>query len=427
MMRAVRTLSESRLWRLVVFAALYLAQGVPWGFISVGYVVYLTDLGFDNTAIGSALGLAYVPWSFKIVWGPLIDRFPSLRFGRRRHFIVFAQAMMGLSMLALVGVDPKHQVALMSGVLFLNNTFASMQDVATDALAVDVLPEDERGTANSVMWAAKSAGVAIGGGAGTVLAKHLGWPALFTLIAVVIWSIMLLVIAVRERPESQAAEAAEERLDLRELWRSFGFRTPLWGIAIAVLTPAGYGLVAAVFTRLLRADLGLSEEAIGTLQGTVDPIAGVAGALIGGVLADRLGVRKVMGGFMLLIGVTLGVWALGRGHWHSMTFLTTWVAAEALFVGAYNAASLGFFMAISNPKVGATQFAVFMAASNLTYSWTSPSGGWLTDRWGAVTTFAIAAVVQIVMIVLLPPCKPEDAAERFRGGAGTGDGERLPV
>jgi PAT family beta-lactamase induction signal transducer AmpG len=415
MMRAVRTLSESRLWRLVVFAALYLAQGVPWGFISVGYVVYLTDLGFDNTAIGSALGLAYIPWSFKIVWGPLIDRFPSLRFGRRRHFIVFAQAMMGLSMLGLVAVDPRHQVALMSAVLFLNNTFASMQDVATDALAVDVLPEHERGTANSVMWAAKSAGVAIGGGAGTVLAKHLGWPALFTLIAVIIWAIMLLVVAVRERPEADAAEAAAERLDLRELWRSFAFKTPLFGIAIAILTPAGYALVAAVFTRLLRADLGLSEEAIGTLQGTVDPIAGVVGALIGGVLADRLGVRKVMAGFMLLTGLTLGIWAVGRGHWHSMTFLTTWVAAEALFVGAYNAASLGFFMSISNPKVGATQFAIFMAATNLTYSWTSPSGGWLADHWGAVTAFAVAAVVQIAMIGLLPTCNPEDAERRFRG------------
>ncbi len=410
----VRTLSESRLWRLVVFAALYLAQGVPWGFISVGYVVYLTDLGFDNTAVGAALGVAYVPWSFKIIWGPLIDRFPSLRFGRRRHFIVFAQLMMGLSMLGLVAVDPKSQVWLMSAVLFLNNTFASMQDVATDALAVDILPEHERGTANSVMWAAKSAGVAIGGGAGTVLAKHLGWPALFTLIAVIIWAIMFLVIATKERPAAEAAEAAAERLDLRELWRSFAFRTPLFGIAIAVLTPAGYGLIAAVFTRLMRADLGLSEEAIGTLSGTVDPIAGVVGALIGGVLADRLGVRKVMGGFMLLIAATIATWALGRAHWHSMTFLAVWVAAQALFIGAYNAASLGFFMSISNPKVGATQFAVFMAATNLTYSWTSPSGGWMADHWGFVPTFAVAAVVQLVMIGLLPTCNPKDAERRFR-------------
>lgn len=410
----MKPLTESRLWRLVLFAALYLAQGVPWGFISVGYVVYLTDLGFDNTAIGSALGLAYIPWSFKIVWGPIIDRFPSLRFGRRRHFIIVAEAMMGLSMLGLVFVDPRHQVGLMSAVLFLNNTFAAMQDVATDALAVDVLPEHERGTANSVMWAAKSAGIAVGGGAGTVLAKALGWPALFTLIAVLIWLVMLLVVAVKERPAALAASASQERLDLGELYRSFAFPTALAGILISLLTPAGYGLITAVFTRLMRADLGLSEATIGTLSGTVDPVAGVIGALLGGVLADRFGPRKVMGTCMLLVGATIASWALFREHWGSMRFLTAWVFASALFFNAYSAASLGFFMTLSNPKVGATQFAVFMATTNLTYSWTSPAGGYLADRYGVVAAFGVAAALQVISIGLLPLCNPARAEERFR-------------
>jgi MFS transporter, PAT family, beta-lactamase induction signal transducer AmpG len=411
----MRTLVESRALRYLTFAALYFAQGIPWGFISVGYVVYLTDLGFDNTAVGSALGLAYVPWSFKIVWGPLIDRFPSIRFGRRRHFIIAAELCMGLTMLGLLLLDPRHQPGLMGAVLFLHNTFASMQDVATDALAVDTLPEHERGGANSVMWAAKSAGIAAGGGAGTVIAKHFGWPTLFVLVAILIWLVMALVIAIRERPAGAASEAAaEERLDLRTLWRSFAFKTALVGIAIAMITPA-YGLIGAVFTRLLRADLHLSEEAIGTLQGVADPIAGVVGALVGGFLADRLGMRKVIAGFMALIALSLGVFALGRSHWGSMSFLLGWVVIQAFVVAAYNAASLGFFMTLSNPKVGATQFAVFMAATNLTYAWTSPTGGWVADHFGLASAFGIAAVVQLLSIGLLPLCNPHDAEARFRG------------
>lgn len=85
------SLTESRLLRFVVLSALYFAQGLPWGFISVGYVIYLTGLGLDNTAIGAALGLAYVPWSFKVIWGPVLDRFASRRFGRRRPFILLAE------------------------------------------------------------------------------------------------------------------------------------------------------------------------------------------------------------------------------------------------------------------------------------------------------------------------------------------------
>lgn len=410
----MKTLTQSRFWRLVVLGALYLAQGVPWGFISVGYVVYLTDLGLDNTAIGSALALAYLPWSFKIVWGPLIDRFPSLRFGRRRHFIVLSQALMGLSMLALVLVDPRRQLGLVSAILFVNNTVASMQDVATDALAVDVLPEHERGTANSVMWAAKMVGIAIGGGAGTVLARFMGWRVLFVAIALVIWAIMLVVLVVKERPAEEAAEATRQKLNLSELWRSFAFPTAIMGIVVAVLTPAGYALVAAPFTRLMRADLKLSEEVIGTLSGTADPIAGVAGALLGGVLADRLGARRVMGSCMLLLGVLLAVWALGRSYWAAMPFLTGWIVAFALFQGAYNAATLGFFMTLSNPRVGATQFAVFMAATNLTYTWTSPAGGYIADRFGLTTAFWVAAAVQVGAIALLPLCNPKLAEARFR-------------
>jgi PAT family beta-lactamase induction signal transducer AmpG len=136
----VKTLVTSRLTRLVVLAALYFAQGIPWGFISVGYVVFLTDQGASNTAVGSALALAYLPWSFKWLVGPFIDRFPSRLFGRRRPYIVVAQFLMGLTILALIAIDPARHLGWVSVALFAHNTFAAIQDVATDALAIDVLP-----------------------------------------------------------------------------------------------------------------------------------------------------------------------------------------------------------------------------------------------------------------------------------------------
>ena len=204
----MKTLVASRLTRLVVLGALYFAQGIPWGFISVGYVVFLTDQGLSNTAVGNALALAYVPWSFKWLLGPIIDRYPSRRFGRRRPYIVVAEFLMGATLLALVAIDPAHRLDLVGIALFAHNTFAAMQDVATDALAIDVLPLEERGKANSITWAAKSAGVVVGGGGGTVFAKYLGWPALFVAIAVLIWIVMVLVILVRERPAGADARVA---------------------------------------------------------------------------------------------------------------------------------------------------------------------------------------------------------------------------
>jgi PAT family beta-lactamase induction signal transducer AmpG len=427
----VLTLSESRFLRFLTFGALYFAQGIPWGFISVGYVVFLTDQGLDNQAVGAAVGLGYLPWSFKVVWGPLIDRFPSARFGRRRPFILGAELLMGVTMLLLLFVDPKKDLTMVSAVLFLHNTFAALQDVAVDALAVDVLREDERGSANSVMWACKSFGIAVGGGAGTVLAKHLGWPALFVTITILIWAVMALALAVRERPRASAAapgdDRAEPRLSIKELLASFSFAAPLVGVAIAMLTPLGYALLNAVQTRMLRADFKLSEEAIATLSGVVSPISGVVGALIGGVLSDKLGLRKVTAGFMVLIAASLAAFAALPDLRPSMTFLIVWTAAFQVSIGAYNAATLAFFMALSNPAVGATQFAVYMAGTNVTYAWASPLGGYMADELGLTATFAIAAAAQLVMIILLPLCDPRAAEARFRAIKGASAPVPVPV
>ena len=79
--RALPALSESRSLRLLLFGALYLAQGVPSGFISIGFVIFLTDQGLNNEAISSAIGLMSIPWAFKIVWAMLLDHVPSTRVG----------------------------------------------------------------------------------------------------------------------------------------------------------------------------------------------------------------------------------------------------------------------------------------------------------------------------------------------------------
>lgn len=411
----LRPLSESALMRYILFGALYFAQGLPWGFISVGYVVFLSDQGLSSEAIGWAVGMGYIPWSFKIVFGPLVDKYPSLRFGRRRHFIILSELMMGLSLLALVLLDPRKDLTLLAVVLFINNTFAALQDVAVDALAVDVLPESERGKANSIMWAGKSAGVAVGGGAGTILAKYTGWPTLFVLMAVALWLILLLPLLVKETPDSdQKTVHAVQRVPWRMLWDSFAFKAPLVGLAVSFLTPMGYALTSTPGTHLMRSELKLSEEVIGTLAGVVDPVSGVIGALVGGALADRIGMRRGIAVCMFGIALALGAFAALPSQWPAYSFLVSWTVVSCFFINAYNASSLGYFMSLSNPLVGATQFTLFMAGTNLCYSVASPLGGYLADRFGYQACFGIAALVQVLTISVIFLADHRTAAARYQ-------------
>ncbi|MEE2778884.1 MAG: MFS transporter, partial [Myxococcota bacterium] len=195
------TLADSPRLRLLTLCALYTAQGIPYGFVTVTLVAFLSERGVQLEDVGSLVTFAMLPWTFKFIWGPIIDRFGLPSLGRRRPWIVFAQAMMALTILTMVAVqDLTTSLAAVGWMVFLHNVFNSLQDVAVDALAVDLLDDDERGRANGFMWASKFVGIAIGGaGMATVMAA-LGLRPALVLQVVVLLAIMMLPVWLRERP-----------------------------------------------------------------------------------------------------------------------------------------------------------------------------------------------------------------------------------
>jgi PAT family beta-lactamase induction signal transducer AmpG len=398
-----------------MLGALYFAQGVPAGFVGVGYVVLLADHGLSNQQIGATLGITAAPWAFKIPFGLLLDRVGSTRFGRRRPFIILAQFGMGATLLLLLLIDPRRDLLLVSLVLLSASTVASVQDVAVDALAIDILRPEEAGTGNGVMYGGRAVGFSIGGGGGVVIAKYLGWPVLFCGITALIWAVMLFLILVRERPRDEVGSAREHpRLTLAELRSSFSFAAPLLGIVLGTLVPISGVLTSAVLIRFLRVDLKLSMEVVGTLEGVVAPFAAAAGAFIGGWLASRLGVRKVVGGLLLCIAGLCVLFALAPGHRSTVTFMALWLGAFSFVSSAHGASMYGFFMLLSNPAVGATQFSVFSSAATITAIWATPLGGFIADTYGITSVFLVAAVAQLASIGILLFCDPHEAQRRFR-------------
>ena len=111
-----------------------------------------------------------LPWTFKWIWGPVVDAVFIERFGPRRQWVLFAQTGMAVSLGGLLVIDStigdlNTEIDLVTRVLFIHNIFASLQDVATDALAVEILQPDEVAKVNGFMFAAKRLGIIIGGAA----------------------------------------------------------------------------------------------------------------------------------------------------------------------------------------------------------------------------------------------------------------------
>jgi hypothetical protein len=114
------------------------------------------------------------------------------------------------------------------------------------------------------------------------------------------------------------------------------------------------------------------------------------------------------------IAANIGAFAATSAWWPSLAFLGGWTATYTFSVNAYNAASFGAYMALSNPRIGATHFAIYMATTNLTYSWSAPLGGMVADRWGYVSLFALAALIQLAVVPMVIPLDPRVAAARWR-------------
>jgi PAT family beta-lactamase induction signal transducer AmpG len=150
--------------RILTLCALYLAQGMPFGFVTITLVTFLKHQGAGVEQIGIITAMTSLPWAFKWAWGPVIDRFGSSAMGKRRPWILFAQSMMAATLLAMALLpDLASHYLLIAGMVFLHNVFVSLQDVSTDALAVDLLDEGQRGKANGLMYASSYAGTFIGG------------------------------------------------------------------------------------------------------------------------------------------------------------------------------------------------------------------------------------------------------------------------
>ncbi|MGB1568103.1 MAG: hypothetical protein ACPHBQ_06465, partial [Candidatus Poseidoniaceae archaeon] len=89
-----KTLVESYRARVLTLCALYVAQGIPWGFITVTFVTYLAVEGVGAGQLAFLLTLGTLPWSVKFLWGPIIDRYQFPEMGKRRPWILIAQSGM---------------------------------------------------------------------------------------------------------------------------------------------------------------------------------------------------------------------------------------------------------------------------------------------------------------------------------------------
>ena len=167
----------------IVLFSLYWAQGLPVGFMTHALPVILRAEGVSLAQIGG-FGLLMLPWSIKVFWAPLIDRYGSKATGHYRSWIIPLQllsvaVLIALSFLPIQALDqPVYLLAFFIALLFMNGVGAT-QDIATDALAVNILKNEQQHWGNTFQVIGSRLGFIVGGGAILLFLDLLQWQSTF--------------------------------------------------------------------------------------------------------------------------------------------------------------------------------------------------------------------------------------------------------
>jgi len=377
--------------KLIWLVVLYFAEGLPFGIVYDLLPVYFRSFDVSLAEIGM-LSLLGMPWSLKVFWSPLIDRW-----GERRHWICFALLAMAALLCSIPALSPRDPGVLMWTILLAFTTLSATQDVAIDAYTIGLIDKGEEGPANSVRVSAYRVALIFAGGALVALATWMSWGSLFYIAAAVF--VLLGFAALRTPPLPRLRSDAKQTW--APLWRWLR-RPGGWAVLLFILLYKVGDAAMAPMIKPFWIDRGLTPAEIGLVSTTLGIAASILGAVVGGLWIRRH-------------GIFAGLWALGLFQavsnlgYAGVALSETgreWVYAasilESFCGGLGTAAFLSFLMNICDREHAAVQYALLSAIFGLSRSISGAFSGWGTEALGYAPYFALTFLLAFPAYLFLP-------------------------
>ena len=401
--------------------ALGFSAGLPLLLVLGTLSFWLREAGVDRTTIGylSWVGLAY---AFKWVWSPLVDRMPlpllTRWLGRRRGWLLFAQMLIVAGLCGMAFNDPRVSLTPLVWCALAVAFGSATQDIALDAYRIESADTDRQAALAAtyqtgyrlamiwagagVLWLAARAEVA-----GMAGYQSGAWQVAYLAMAASMAVGMLTVLLSPEpvpRPLAPARNAAEWlRGALVEPFADFLGRyrwqalLVLGLIAIYRISDVVMGIMANPF----YVDMGFTKDEVAAVTKVYGVIMTLAGAFLGGALAMRWGVMRV-----LMLGAALSAatnllfaWLATRGH--DVNALVWVVSADNLAGGIASAAFIAYLSGLTNVQYSATQYALFSSMMLLAPKWLAGFSGAFVDAHGYVSFFQATALLGLPVLVLI--------------------------
>lgn len=403
----------------VLLFSLYWAQGLPVGFMTHALPVILRAQGVSLTHIGG-FGLLMAPWAIKVLWAPWVDRFGGSAWGHYRSWIVSSQLLtvMILIILSFLPIQALNQPMYLFGffiALLLMNGIGATQDIATDALAVNILKGEQQHWGNMFQVVGSRLGFIVGGGAILWALDRLTWQTTFWVLAGIVLLNIFPILFYKEPIHQVNFEKTSKNdkliphdvLPKLKVYLHYFVQSKMmlyWLIVLCSIKITD-GLMGPI-TKPLLVDLGLSYAQIGIYITMLGAVAALGGAAIASVFLHYFSRAQALIIFSLLKLLSLfGYVALAYQFEYQQQINTHLIylinALEDMFSAMLLVVVLTLVMQYSRKSHAGTDFtfqvSIMALVSGLLYS----LSGILGDALGYFHYLVVILVIGLVSFIPL--------------------------
>ena len=368
----------------------------------------LRDVGLDLGSIG-LISLASFFYLLKFLWAPIIDRyaFPlTVALGRRRSWLVVAQAVVMLGLFALAYVQPEHGVGPLVAWVLVASFAGATQDSVVDAYRIEIAPEDAQAALAATYTLGYRIGLILAGAGALYLAQFESWTIAYLAMA----SLMLLpiVATLLSREPDVPESTVVRRIDLAgAFWQPFSSFFSTNGVAMALALLLFVGLykfpdqVIGVMAGPFYLDSGYTKADIATVSKLYGVWMGIAGAFLGGVAVAAYGFRRML--LVAALGVALSnlAFLLMAQHPSEIWAFYAALTADNLCQGFAGTVLVAFMSSLTDRNFTATQFALLVSLANLPGKFVGGVSGYIVEATSYATFFMLSATTVVPTLLLL--------------------------
>lgn len=368
---------------------------------------WLRSEGVSLAEIG-LFSLIGIPYVWKFMWSPFMDRYSFPMLGRRRSWMLLTQLCLLVSIASFGFLDPQVNIWLVAYVAAAVAFFSASQDIVLDAYRRELLPDHELGLGNSFYVQAYRLSGLVPGSLAFILSDHMSWQSVFIIVAAFMLVGLILTLCIKEIPsESSAPQTLQAAIvsPFKEFINREGVKPALQILLFLFLYKLGDSMATALQTPFFI-DMGFSKTEIGVVAKSASLIAMTIGLAVGGIVMIKLSINRALWLFGLVQIVSILGFAALAEIGHNLYALAFTMGFEYLGVGLGTAAFTAFIARATNPAFAATQFALFTALTALPRTFANAATGIIVEQVGWTMFYFLCTAIAIPGMLMLLKVAP---------------------